>query len=296
MIRLTDQSGRELTCSSTPKRIVSLVPSISETIAECLGMGALVGVTKFCVHPTPLRKQATVVGGTKNPNIALIRSLNPDIVLANKEENREEDIRQIQKFCPVYVSEIRDISDVLAWLEHMEVLFSAPGFGQLHTQLMPWMENKRQANVRAAYLIWQKPYMTVGVDTFINAMMAHFGLENVFRDEVRYPLTDLDAIRERKPDLILLSSEPYPFRQKHADEMQTFFPGSTIRLADGELFSWYGSRMLQANKEISAWLEQLFDAPANSIEGDEAEILSILIEQYEDENYPIAEPDPTEEV
>ncbi len=257
MLHLTDQTGNDLSFSQLPLRIVSLVPSISETLAHCIAGGELVGITKFCIHPETLPKSATIIGGTKNPHVSAIQHLAPDLVIANKEENRREDVEAIRQFCPVYVSDIKNVNDVESWLADMTKIFPYSTFTDLQTEITQLFREKLNSTFRAAYLIWQHPYMTVGSDTFIHAMMEQFGLINIFGHEKRYPVIDLETIRMLKPDVVLLSSEPFPFRSRHAEEMQKLIPEASVLLADGELFSWFGIRMLQARQHIPVLVQNL---------------------------------------
>jgi len=259
MLHLTDQTGFRLSFSQYPQRIVSLVPSISETLAHCMAGSELVGVTKFCVHPASLRRTTTMIGGTKNPRLKAIELLAPDLVIANKEENRWEDIEEIRQFCPVYVSDIKNLGDVDRWLQDMDILFPHGTFVDLLDQIRQLSDVQAKSVFRAAYLIWQDPYMTIGGDTFIHAMMEHFGLSNIFGHEKRYPVTDLNVLRTYNPDVVLLSSEPFPFRQRHVAEIQRQLPQIKVLLVDGEVFSWYGTRMLKAMHDIPVLVRLLSD-------------------------------------
>jgi ABC-type Fe3+-hydroxamate transport system substrate-binding protein len=231
-----------------PKKIVSLVPSQTELLHH-LGLNEeVVGITKFCVHPNDWFRNKLRVGGTKSPDIEKIKSLQPDLVIANKEENRKEDIEALAVHFPVYVSDIANLEDALEMIVHI---------GQLtgKVEQAAVLVNGIQDNfaflqpvsppVRTAYLIWNEPLMTAGGDTFINDMMQRCGMGNMFTAE-RYPETTIGYLRENGCQLLLLSSEPFPFKEKHAALFREALPGTKVVFADGEMFSWYGSRLLTA--------------------------------------------------
>jgi ABC-type Fe3+-hydroxamate transport system substrate-binding protein len=243
----TDQTGRTFEMSSTPRRIVSLVPSQTELL-HTLGLEEeVVGITRFCIHPEEWRRTKTRVGGTKDADVERIRSLQPDIVIANKEENRRETVSEIASFCPVWTSDVSDIPGALDMIRSLGVLLGRASEADSLVERLHPLSSLRlgNGNLRAAYLIWKDPWMTVGGDTFIHDMMRCAGLSNVFGDRTRYPETGIDEIASLKPDVLLLSSEPYPFRERHAGELKNALPFTEVMLVDGEMFSWYGSRMLK---------------------------------------------------
>jgi ABC-type Fe3+-hydroxamate transport system substrate-binding protein len=248
----TDQLGRTVTFNYPPKRIISIVPSQTELLYE-LGLSEeVIGITRFCVHPGVWFKGKTRVGGTKKLNLDRIRSLQPDLIIGNKEENTREDIEVLEKEFPVWMSDIHNLEEAMvaiteigslvdrqpeaAYLNH---LINA-GFTDLQTLALQLGIDKR-----VAYVIWKGPYMVAGKDTFINDILCKIGLINVIK-ESRYPETSLDALLALKPDFVFLSSEPYPFKEKHMDEIKAAIPGAKIMLVDGEIFSWYGSRLVKA--------------------------------------------------
>jgi ABC-type Fe3+-hydroxamate transport system substrate-binding protein len=231
-----------------PCRIVSLVPSISELLWD-LGLDKEVtGITKFCVHPENWFRTKPRTGGTKNVNIELLRKLNPDLVLANKEENVREEIDAIAAEFPVWVSDISNLDEALLMIQSIGIVTRKENEAlNMTTRILKRFGSieKISPGLRACYLIWKDPLMTVGGDTFINDMMQRVGLLNVFSDMIRYPELTIEQVIERGCDIILLSSEPYPFNEKHVSEMRSVFPGKII-LVDGEMFSWYGSHLLKA--------------------------------------------------
>jgi len=248
---IKDQLQRELNIKDVPKRIISLVPSQTELLVS-LGLEKnIVGITKFCIHPKYLRKSKTVVGGTKKVHLDKIRALNPDIILCNKEENTREMVLELEKIAPVHVSEIIDFEDVLILIEMYGKLFDrSQQANQLNLKLQKEKrEFEKEIPVvlgKVAYFIWREPWMVAGGDTFINSLLKLNGWENVFENnKSRYPEIKLEELKRLKPDLILLSSEPYPFKEKHVEEMRQIC-NVRVELVDGEYFSWYGSRLIPA--------------------------------------------------
>ncbi len=234
------------------KRIISLVPSLTELLSDLSLDEEVIGVTKFCVHPREWFELKPKVGGTKNVNIEMVHKINPDLIIANKEENVKEQVEELSMSYTVLLTDIHDLdSAALSILqigrltgkyEKSKKLATAirAKFGGLDIAL------KDQVKARAAYLIWNKPYMVAGGETFINDMMHYCGLRNIFSGIKRYPEINLDEISERGCGIVLLSSEPYPFKEKHVREIRKILPLIKIVLADGEMFSWYGSRLLKA--------------------------------------------------
>lgn len=244
MITVTDQTGERVSLPTAPRRIVSLVPSQTELLYD-LGLDdEVVGITKFCVHPESWFRTKTRIGGTKKVEVGRLKALGPDLVIANKEENTKEDVEAIRAFCPVWTSDIGTVDDALSMIRDISSLcgLEAEG-GRLETEVRTSLASIRPLGIKAAYLIWKDPYMIAGGDTFIHHMMAAAGIQNVFGEKLRYPEVSVDEIRRSGADLVLLSSEPYPFKNKHIEELSKFLPEQKIMLVDGEMFSWYGSRM-----------------------------------------------------
>lgn len=234
-----------------PKRIVSVVPSQTELLYD-LGLGeSVIGITKFCIHPTGWTSEKVIVGGTKNLRMDVIHRLNPDLIIANKEENVKEQIEELAKHFTVLVTNISNFTDALQMMEQLGIV---TGKKQQALKLVEQIQTKfnrlkpdTTANGKlpiVSYLIWKDPYMTIGGDTFIHDMMKRIGLQNLFGNQKRYPAITVEELE--KADLIFLSSEPYPFKQADIIELQTVYPDKKIMLVNGEMFSWYGSRMLPA--------------------------------------------------
>lgn len=235
--------------SGLPQRIVSLVPSQTELLHYLELDDRVVGITKFCIHPEAWFRSKKRIGGTKTVDMAKVAALHPDLIIGNKEENVRDQVEALSALCPVWIS---DVPNLDAALDMISTVGKLVGKRQKAEELCAAIEHSFQRLVpltpkrRAAYFIWRKPWMAAGSGTFIDDMMQRCGLENVFGALERYPQLDALQIQEAQPELILLSSEPYPFAAKHFPELQEHCPGATIRCVDGELFSWYGSRLLLA--------------------------------------------------
>lgn len=253
MKQLQDQLKTFHTFETFPKRIISLVPSQTELLVD-LGLEEnIVGITKFCIHPSYLKKSKTIIGGTKNIYFDKIKALQPDIIIANKEENTIEIVSELSKICPVWVTDIYTIEDNFKMIQDFGALFDKKNEAQKLTDEIKLKVAdfkifiKDRSVVKTAYFIWAKPYMVAGNNTFINEILNLNRFENVYQNTSRYPEIEINKWNvEDKPELILLSSEPFPFKQKHADEIRKIVPDTKILFVDGELFSWYGSRLLKA--------------------------------------------------
>ena len=243
----------------TVQRIISLVPSQTELLYD-LGLSEeVVGITKFCVHPEEWFHTKTRIGGTKNINIEKIIALKPDLIIANKEENVKEQVVTLQQYTEVYVSDVTDLADakqmILKVAELIDKKRKAIALIDEIERKFESLQQTHQYKISAAYCIWRDPYMVAGGDTFINDMMHACGFENVFKSKTRYPEINIEQLKAFDCKLLLLSSEPYPFKQKHIDELQPLLPGIKIILVDGEMFSWYGSRL----KYAPAYFKQLME-------------------------------------
>ena len=279
-----------------PRRIVSLVPSQTELLYH-LGLDEeVIGITKFCVHPEKWFRKKERVGGTKTIDIEKIKSLKPDLVIANKEENLKEQVEELSGYVQVYVSDIKNLEDALQMIKDVGNLINREDeanklvsqineqFDHLkefilstnqqtdlstnvHLNISTFQHINLKQQLNTAYLIWKNPYMAAGGDTFINDMMQRCGFNNIFKYIARYPEVNIEQSTLQpinnstiqllnnstsKPfnpsslQLLLLSSEPYPFKQKHIAELQQQLGGTRILLVDGEMFSWYGSRLSHA--------------------------------------------------
>lgn len=249
MPSFTDQLNRTITLPGIPQRIISLVPSQTELLAS-LGLDEeVVGITKFCVHPEQWFRSKRRVGGTKKVHPAIVHDLQPDLIIANKEENVREQVEELARHYPVWVSDVNTLEDAYAMIRALGMITGKAAEGEIiATCIQEAFSPLRTLSpaINTAYLIWRDPYMTIGHDTFIDHLLRRCGLRNVFEDRTRYPAISIEELQAANCQLLLLSSEPYPFKQPHIDELQQYLPATRIMLADGELFSWYGSRLLEA--------------------------------------------------
>lgn len=246
---IKDAIGKSFDSQTRYRRIVSLVPSQTEYILDLIGDNKdinVVGRTKFCIHPANKVSDITIVGGTKQVHIDKIKALNPDIVICNKEENTEEIANEIEAFFPVFTSEITTIDSALDYMLRIAQLLDLSEEGDIiKTQINQAIKGYQPIKQKKAiYLIWKDPYMAAGGDTFIDKMMNAAGYNNVLHDQLRYPTVILDDIKSYNPDVIFLSSEPYPFQEKHVSEFDAL--NIPTHVVDGEMFSWYGTRMLKS--------------------------------------------------
>ena len=261
MQAFTDQTNQTIFLETPPKRIISLVPSQTELLYH-LGLDEeVVGITKFCVHPQTWFRTKTRIGGTKNINIEKIKALQPDLVIANKEENVKEQIEALQQFTSVYISDISTLAEAKQMIVQVGGLVDktaeANKLVETIEQQFELLQNIHPDKIPAAYFIWRDPYMAAGGDTFINDMMQYCGFENIFLDKHRYPQINIEQLNETGCMVLLLSSEPFPFKEKHIDALQSLLPGVKILLVDGEMFSWYGSRLLLAPGYFKQLLQQV---------------------------------------
>lgn len=243
-----DQLGNTVSFYFPPKRIISLVPSQTELLADLGLQQEVVGITKFCVHPTEWVKSKTIIGGTKNFYFEVIDRINPDLIIGNKEENYQEGIKKLKEKYPVWMSDIVTVQDALSMISSVgELTDRQLSAHQIRKDILKAFSHlKRYSDQSVLYLIWRKPWMAAGSGTFIHTLLNTIGLKNAAEETPRYPELTSDEIQNLKPDYIFLSTEPYPFQEKHIGELHTISPASKIIVVDGEMFSWYGSRLINA--------------------------------------------------
>ena len=248
-MNLKDQMNRTIRIQYPPKRIVSLVPSQTELLFDLGLEKEVVGITKFCIHPKNWFRYKTRVGGTKNLNFEQIENLKPDIILANKEENTEAEIKQLIKYYPVWISDIQNLEDAI------EMIFLIGNMTMTNVKSKSIINNIQKGfdlltpikAKKTAYFIWQNPMMSINKNRFIHNMMSRCGFVNVFAaTDKDYPEISEKQLQEANPEIIFLSSEPFPFKDKHVNKFQEICPEAIIKLVDGEMFSWYGSRLQHA--------------------------------------------------
>ncbi|WP_103018927.1 helical backbone metal receptor [Salinibacter altiplanensis] len=256
-----DARGHTVTLDSRPRRIVSLVPSQTELLAH-LNLGAeVVGITRFCERPEHWHSEKTIVGGTKQVDFDIVRGLDPDLILANHEENTAEDVEALDEIAPVFVTEVKTVEEALGMIRTVGSLTDT---SDRTSTLVGKIISRFEAlpnfvPLRAAYLIWREPYMTVGSDTFIHDVMRWGGLENVYGDQTRYPKVTIDALAGQDLDVVLCSSEPFPFHEKDTftADLRAAFPDTPIEIVDGQPFSWYGPRLLDTPSYLRSLRERL---------------------------------------
>lgn len=245
-----DATGRPVHLSHSPQRIVSLVPSQTELLVDLGIAERLIGRTRYCIHPREKLSSVAVIGGTKKIDFEKIKALKPDLILAEKEENPLEMVESLSALAPVYVTDVTSISSAISMCKEVGVLTglrAEPLATQIETA-MNEVKGVLKRPERVLYLIWRTPqplqWMGVGTDTFIHSCLDQIGFQNVVNSS-RYPEFDQAAVLKLNPERIFLSSEPFPFKEAHLKELQELLPHARIEFVDGELFSWYGSRMLK---------------------------------------------------
>lgn len=282
-ISVTDDLRNTMTVAWPARRIISLIPSITELLFAFDLDNEVIGITKFCIHPPQWFRTKQRVGGTRTVDIAIVRAMKPDLIIAGKEENVKEQMEALTETAPVFVTDIKTLADALNMITAIGKLVNRQVHAckltsQIQTSFNNFLPLNRKLNT--AYFIWRNPYMAAGGDTFIHDMLTLCGFNNIFKHINRYPEVTINsdshlssvnlqqatalstviqqpstsissvnqqmstALSSNKCQLLLLSSEPYPFGQKHVEELQPQLPGCKIVLVDGEMFSWYGSRLL----------------------------------------------------
>lgn len=245
-----DMMQRTVKVPEYPRRIVSLVPSQTELLYD-LGLDPeVIAITKFCIHPDQWFRTKTRIGGTKKLHLERILSLEPDLIIANKEENTQSEIEWLAERVPVWISDIQSLEDAYVMIRELGKLCGkserALALNEAIRERFQSLHSLRPAAGRVAYFIWRQPWMCAGGDTFIHELLRAGGWTNAFASLRRYPEISAAQLREAAPEQIFLSSEPYPFKEQHIAELQALLPAAKIQLVDGELFSWYGSRLLES--------------------------------------------------
>ena len=251
---LVDQIGRPVPVNGIPSRVVCLVPSLTELLVDLGLESSIIGVSKFCVHPPHIRKTKRVVGGTKQVHYTKVEEMSPDFILCNKEENTLEMVKGLEAIAPVFVSDINSLEDCVALIKTLGNVFDIENRATAMTKQL--LDKHREIDSAASglpkisviYLIWNDPLMAAGKGTFIDHMLSLVGLENCIQKQ-RYP--QLEPSDLTMADHILLSSEPFPFKEHHRKAIAEQSQVST-HFIDGEYCSWYGSRLLRG-------MEYLFD-------------------------------------
>lgn len=241
-----DQMNRTIRLDKMPERIVSLVPSITELLAYFDMEKEVAGITKFCIKPDSWFQTKTRVGGTKNIHLDKIQALNPDLILTNKEENTQEIIQTLENEFPTYITDINSLEDAYDAIRNLSEIFGKEEYAQkliseTKKQFTAFQQSECYTQLNGKtflYFIWKNPDLVASKNTYIDAIFKQLGLKNASAGE-RYPEVNLSE----NPDFIFLSSEPYPFQEKDIAYFQEKYPNAKIMLVDGEIFSWYGSRI-----------------------------------------------------
>ncbi len=250
-MHFTDQLGREIVLNQwPPRRIISLVPSQTELLAYLGLEQEVVGITKFCIHPADWFQEKKRVGGTKTLDLQKIAALKPDLIIGNKEENEQGQIESLMQLYPVWMSDIFTLENALDMMRNLGELtgkqLAATALAAEIQHRFDLYQTAPARNIKTAYFIWRKPYLVAASNTFIDDMLHRAGMENVFGHLTRYPEISEAQLQAADPELLLLSSEPYPFKETHLAALQEICPKARVLLVDGELFSWYGSRLLES--------------------------------------------------
>ena len=259
-----DDTDRIVSVPEHPRRIISLCPSITETLCA-FGLGQRVaGRTRYCIHPADKVRDMRIVGGTRDPDMEIIRDIEPDLVFAVKEENRKEDICEISSFAPTYVFDVRSFGDSLMMMLSLGRMMNMRSRAidmvneiELVYSQLPALDY----TMKYLYLVWRDPWMGVSQDTYIDSVLACAGFKNCLRGTTeRYPVLDEQGIRESGAELVILPSEPFPFSSIHREEIRRILPRAMVVFADGEMMSWFGARMLHAGPYLNKWILDLCSA------------------------------------
>lgn len=258
---VVDQMGRSVSVPERAQRIVSLVPSQTELLFDMGLAERVVGVTRYCLHPDAARQQCAVIGGTKRFDYPAIMGLQPDLIIGNKEENYQEGIDKLASGFPVWMSDIETLKDARTMISGIGEATGEPARANavLDSIDAEWLTLPSAAGQSVLYMIWQKPFMGVATGTFVHDVLLQLGFQNCLANDVRYPKLSGADLAQLSPDVVMLSSEPFPFVDEHLLLYQTIFPDASLHLVDGEMFSWYGSRLRSAPAYFSRLLETLPD-------------------------------------
>ncbi len=237
------------------KKLISLVPSLTELIIDLGLKDELAGRTRFCVHPESEVSDIPIIGGTKNPRVDKIKKLKPDLIIANKEENRKEDIEILQQDFDVELTDISSVGEAITAINRLgERLNVQEKAEEIVSKIKNRLQQRPDASLmKTIYFIWKEPWMTIGGDTYISDVLFHWNLKNIFADVTRYPVIIPEELADYEPELILLSSEPYPFKEKHIPVVKEACPEARVLLVEGEWFSWYGSHMIHSFERLNGW-------------------------------------------
>ena len=255
-----DHLDRKVKIEFPPKRIISTVPSQTELLAD-LGLDdEIVGITRFCTYPKGWKKSKTIIGGTKRLDFNKISSLNPDLIIGNKEENIKPQVEEIANEYPYWISDVQCFDDNQKLIKDVGALCNRRTEAEVICSriesVCSTIRSVQKKPKRVAYFIWRNPFMVAGNNTYINSILENLGFENVFQNlEGRYPRVTLDDLKRVEVDEVFLSSIPFPFNEIHAQEFKLFFPNLKVTFVDGEVFSYYGSRIAKSEEYLLSLLK-----------------------------------------
>ena len=254
MATIQDHLGRDVLLHPGPQRIISLCPAITETLLE-LKADAVVGRTKYCIFPEACVASIPTVGGTKTIDEAAIAALKPTLIIVEKEENTKEIVETLEQHYAVFVCEVENVADAYRLIDTLGTLAHVEQAAQtLISDIRQAFSALPTFSGNAAYMMWRKPYMAVGKTTYITSLLETLGFTNPMTSlEGRYPAVTIDDLRRAQLDYVLLSSEPFPFAEKHRAEFEPYLPHTKLVFVDGEMF-WYGARMLKAARYFKQFL------------------------------------------
>jgi ABC-type Fe3+-hydroxamate transport system substrate-binding protein len=268
MTELVDASGVALALARPPRRIVSLIPSTTEILCRLGLADAIVGVSAYCVEPREVMRGKPKVGGEKNPDLAAIRALAPDLIIANIEENLRPDVEALRASgLTVWVTYPRTVPDTLAMIRALgEVTATAAPAAAMVAEIEPLYararaESAARPGVRVFYPIWRGPWMTINRDTYVHEVLTLCGGANVFADRPgRYPTVTLEEMAAQRPEVILLPDEPFRFRRAHLADFAPYRDVPAVRdgrihLVDGRLCAWHGPRVAEALRTLPPLLQ-----------------------------------------
>ena len=268
-IAVKDAFGQPFALAAPARRIVSLIPSVTEILFSLEAGDRVAGVTKFCSEPADGVKTKAKVGGPKNPRRDIILGLATDLVVASVEENHRADVEALRAAgVPVFVTFPRTVREGIQLIRDLGVLAGNPERAEFIAtsceEAVAAVErvNGGQARVRVFCPIWRRPYMTINADTYVDSVLRTCGGENIFRDRPeRYPTVSLTEVAALRPDIVLLPDEPFPFGRNHLEDFRGLPDVPAIctghlRFVDGKILSWYGPRIAQSLRTLAGVLRE----------------------------------------
>jgi len=258
-MQFNDDLERRIYLDKAPRKIISLCPSLSETLYD-LGLAeCIAGRTDYCVHPQELADRVPSVGGPKSVSIDAVKKIGPDLILIVKEENDKKNIEKLTALgYKCFIFDINSVSDALKMLVKLGKIFGLEKkASKIHDNVVKGLDSIKGIGNGASflYMVWNSPYMACATDNYINSLLNHAGLSNCLSDRLkRYVIMPLNSLKSLSPELVLLPSEPYRYTFADRAKFEKIFPAARVELVDGEMFCWYGSRMAKASEYIKKLL------------------------------------------